>query len=534
MRGCAPAYPRAMLNCAQTGANRIQPRSAHLDRARGDCLGAVRGARSCSARWRLRRSAAWRSARAAEPRMPSPCTASRPGRPALRHPTYANPAAPKGGQLVARRARHLRQPQSVHRQGPAGRPISRSYVVESLLARGYDEPFTLYGLIARERRDRRRAQLRHFHASNPAARFSDGKPVTPDDVIFSWQLLRDKGRPNYRIYYKKVAQGRGGRRARRALRSRRRRRPRAAADPRPDAGPGQARRRRRTPSRTRRFAPPLGSGPYTVSEVKPGESVTFTREPDYWGRDLPINRGLWNFDDHPLRLLPRRQHPFRSLQEAASTTSRVETDPGRWQTAYDFPALRDGRVVKEAFPYGLPKGMQGLVFNTRRAGLRRRARARGDPASVRLRMDQPQLISSTSTSAPPAISTAANCPPMAVPANAARARIARRLSRRGARRHHGGQMVAAGHRRLAAATATMLAPRARAVRASRLRLERHHAHAARDRRAARLRDPRHHARPGARWRSPSRAASSAPASTRWCAASTPPSSSAAASPSTST
>ncbi|HLF22293.1 MAG TPA: extracellular solute-binding protein, partial [Burkholderiales bacterium] len=113
------------------------------------------------------------------------------------------------------------------------------------------------------------------------------------------------------------------------------------------------------------FTPILGSGPYKVSAVKPGESVTFTRDANYWGRDLPINRGLWNFDTIKFDYYRDGNTHFEAFKKGLYDV-RTETDPGRWQTAYDFPALRDGNVVKEAFPYGLPKGMAGLVFNTRR------------------------------------------------------------------------------------------------------------------------------------------------------------------------
>jgi peptide/nickel transport system substrate-binding protein len=100
--------------------------------------------------------------------------------------------------------------------------------------------------------------------------------------------------------------------------------------------------------------------------VRPGDSVTFTRDKNYWGRDLPINRGLWNFDTIRYTYYRDGNTHFEAFKKGLYDV-RSETDPGRWQTAYNFPALRDGRVVKEEFPYGLPKGMQGLVFNTRRA-----------------------------------------------------------------------------------------------------------------------------------------------------------------------
>ena len=114
------------------------------------------------------------------------------------------------------------------------------------------------------------------------------------------------------------------------------------------------------------FEPLLGSGPYRVSAVKPGESVTFARDANYWGRDLPINRGLWNFDGIRFDYYRDGNTHFEAFKKGLYDV-RTEPDPGRWQTAYDFPALRDGHVIKEEFPYGLPKGMQGLVFNTRRA-----------------------------------------------------------------------------------------------------------------------------------------------------------------------
>ena len=122
--------------------------------------------------------------------------------PGFSHPTYANPAAPKGGQLVqgVQGTFDCLNPFIVK-----GLPAAniRSYVIESLLARGYDEPFTLYGLLAESVATDAARSFVTF-TINPAARFSDGKPVTPEDVIFSWELLRDHGRPNFRTYYIKV------------------------------------------------------------------------------------------------------------------------------------------------------------------------------------------------------------------------------------------------------------------------------------------------------------------------------------------
>ncbi len=278
------------------------------------------------------------------------------------HPSYADPAAPKGGTLVQG---VLGTFDCLNPFIVKGLPAAniRSYVVESLLARGYDEPFTLYGLIADSVETDAARSVVTF-TIDKAARFSDGKPVTPEDVIFSWALLRDKGRPNFRIYYAKAVKAEiiGERGVRFDL---------AGSDDRElpliiALMPVLAKHATNPDTfEDTSFTAPLGSGPYTVTAVKPGESVTFTRDKNYWGRDLPINRGLWNFDTIRYDYYRDGNTHFEAFKKGLYDV-RAETDPGRWQTAYIFPALRDGRVVKEEFPYGLPKGMQGLVFNTRR------------------------------------------------------------------------------------------------------------------------------------------------------------------------
>ena len=277
-------------------------------------------------------------------------------------PTYANPSAPKGGQLVQG---VLGTFDSLNPFIVKGIPAAymRGYVIESLLARGYDEPFTLYGLLA-ESVETDAARTYVTFRLNPAARFSDGKPVTPEDVIFSWETLRDKGRPNFRLYYAKASKVE-------ALDVRTVRFDLSKADDRElplilGLMPILAKHAIDPATfEDTSFTPLLGSGPYTVTAVRPGENVTFKRDPNYWGRDLPINRGLWNFDQIRVDYYRDGNTHFEAFKKGLYDV-RVETDPGRWQTAYDFPALRGGRAQKEEFPYGLPKGMQGLTFNTRR------------------------------------------------------------------------------------------------------------------------------------------------------------------------
>lgn len=283
--------------------------------------------------------------------------------PGFSNARYVNPGAPKGGRLTQGVLGTFDSLNPLIVKGLPAQSI-RGYVIESLLARGYDEPFTLYGLLARSVETNPARSSVTFEL-NPAARFSDGTAVTAQDVIFSWQLLRDRGRPNHRLYYAKVKAAAviGQRSVRFDL---------TGADDRElplilGLMPVLA-RNAIDPEKFEEttFAPPLGSGPYTVTNVKPGDSVTFRRDPNYWGRDLPINRGLWNFDEIRFDYYRDGNTHLEAFKKGLYDV-RTELDPNRWQTAYDFPALREGRVVKETFPFGLPKGMLGYVFNTRRA-----------------------------------------------------------------------------------------------------------------------------------------------------------------------
>jgi peptide/nickel transport system substrate-binding protein len=287
---------------------------------------------------------------------------------------YVNPDAPKGGRLVegvlgsfdSLNPFIVKGLMAQGQRSPfvSGSNVITGYVVESLMARGYDEPFTLYGLIARTvETDAARSYV--TFTLDPAARFSDGRPVTPQDVLFSWRLLRDHGRPNHRLYYGKVAGAEiiGERAIRFDLAGSNDRElplilglmsvlPRHAINP--------------ETFEESLLTPLIGSGPYVVDKVEAGKSVTLKRNPDYWGRDLPINRGFWNFDEVRFDYY-RDANAYHEAFKKGLFDLRTETDPGRWQTGYDFPALRDGRVVKEAFSSGLPKASSFYVFNTRRA-----------------------------------------------------------------------------------------------------------------------------------------------------------------------
>jgi peptide/nickel transport system substrate-binding protein len=113
------------------------------------------------------------------------------------------------------------------------------------------------------------------------------------------------------------------------------------------------------------LVPPVGSGPYTVAKVDPGKSITFRRDPNYWGRDLPVNRGRYNFDEIRFDYYRDAGSMFEAFKSGL-VRLRNEEDPTRWTEGYEFPALREGRVVKEELPVETPAGMAALVFNTRR------------------------------------------------------------------------------------------------------------------------------------------------------------------------
>jgi peptide/nickel transport system substrate-binding protein len=286
-----------------------------------------------------------------------------PAQPAnFTHMPYVNPDAPKGGRLAWSVLGTFDSLNPLIVRGLAVQQM-RGYVVESLMARGNDEAFTLYGLLAKSvETDDERTYV--TFRLDPRAKFSDGTPVLAEDVLFSWALLRDHGRPNHRNYYSKVTAA-------------------EALDPltvRFDIKAAQDRElplilglmpvlpRHGTDVATfeeTSMTAPVGSGPYRVTAVKPGASVTLTRNPDYWGRDLPISLGLWNFDEIRLDFYREANGQFEAFKRGLYDF-RVENEPLRWHDGYDFPAAKDGRVIRDAIKTGMPQPSEFLVFNTRR------------------------------------------------------------------------------------------------------------------------------------------------------------------------
>jgi peptide/nickel transport system substrate-binding protein len=239
----------------------------------------------------------------------------------------------------------------------------REYVFESLLTRSADEPFTLYGLVAGTIEVPADRGSITFHL-RPEARFADGHPIGPQDVLFSYRLLKEKGWPYHRSHYGKVA--RAEQVGERAVRF-------TFAEPGDREAPlllglmpilpahaWTAESFERTS-----LEPPLGSGPYRVARVDAGRSIVYRRNPDWWARDLPAMRGRFNFDEIRVEYFRDATALFEAFK-AGEIDVRAEDDPGRWLEGYRFAAARAGRVVQREFATAVPAGMSAIVLNTRR------------------------------------------------------------------------------------------------------------------------------------------------------------------------
>jgi peptide/nickel transport system substrate-binding protein len=279
------------------------------------------------------------------------------------HFPYVNPEAPRGSRVVLGVQGTFDSLNPFPVKGLTAAHGITSYLIEPLMRRSLDEPFTLYPLVARSVEVPADRNAITFHL-DPRARFSDGRPVTAEDVRFTFELLREKGRPNYRNSYAKVAsvETPDAHTIRFDLRGASDRELPLILGLMPvlarhsvDAAAFDA----------TTFKPLLGSGPYVVAEVRPGQSIIYRRDPTYWGADLPANRGTFNFDEIRYDYYRDANSLFEAFK-AGLYDFRIEADPTRWLNGYDIPALRDGRLVREALPNRLPKGMSGFVFNTRR------------------------------------------------------------------------------------------------------------------------------------------------------------------------
>ena len=299
------------------------------------------------------------------------------GEPALppdyRHFSYVNPDAPKGGDItycVIGSFDNL-NPFIIKSLRTTARGvidvIFGNLVFESLMTRNADEAFSLYGLLAETidiTPDRRTVEFN----LNPDAKWSDGKPVTPEDVLFTYEVYTEKGRPPYSDRMAKVAklEKTGEHSVRFTFNEHADREfpliiamtpilPKHAFD-------------KETFDQTT-LKPVTGSGPYRIAEVEPGERVVFERNPDYWGKDLPAKRGFDNYDRITIEYFLNANSQFEAFKKGICSAYAgpiyTGVDPNQIERDFDFPAFKAGEVIVESFERNLPPVVTGFLFNTR-------------------------------------------------------------------------------------------------------------------------------------------------------------------------
>jgi microcin C transport system substrate-binding protein len=273
-----------------------------------------------------------------------------------------NPDAPKGGRL--------RQgvPEStfdsfnpfIIKGNPAG---GIGLLYDTLLVGAADEPFSEYGLLAKTVQTPADRSWVAFEL-RPEARWHDGKPITADDVVWSFETLLAKGAPTYRFYYQSVAkvEKTGERSVKFTFKPGTNRELPLIV--------GQLPVLPKHYWETRNFEattlePPLGSGPYKVGKFEAGRFLEMERVPDYWGKDIPVNKGRWNFDVQRFEYYRDATVALEAFK-GGNYDFRLEPSAKDWATAYEIPEVKDGRIVKEAVPNQRPTGMQCFAMNIRR------------------------------------------------------------------------------------------------------------------------------------------------------------------------
>ncbi|WP_081506141.1 extracellular solute-binding protein [Roseovarius mucosus] len=278
---------------------------------------------------------------------------------------YANPDAPKGGRVVTGNVGGFDSLNPFILRGTPPWQLA-DLTHETLMGRSWDEPFTLYGLLAESvETDEDRTWVEF--TLRPEARFSDGAPVTIEDVIWSYETLGTAGHPRYRGFWTKVASiAQTGPRSVRLTFSEEDRELALLAGLRPILQKSQWQGRDITEAGIEDI--PIGTGPYVVNDYEVNRHVTLKRNPDYWGRALPLRRGTHNFDEIRIEFYG----DDTVLKEAfkAGLVSYVrEFNAEAWASQYDFPAVQRGDITLSEIPHGKPSGMTGFVMNTRRAPL---------------------------------------------------------------------------------------------------------------------------------------------------------------------
>jgi microcin C transport system substrate-binding protein len=284
------------------------------------------------------------------------------------HFAYVNPDAPKGGAVKTATIGTFDNLNNFILKGNGFTKYSNDFMkdgalYDSLLSGSLDEPLTAYGLIA-ESVDYPEDRSWIIFTLRREARFQDGSPITPEDVVWTFNALITKGHPSYRVILAEVEKVE-------ALDERR---------VKFDFKPGASREMPLTAGglpvlpkkwwEGRAFDEPtldkpLGSGAYRIAEVDPGRSIIWERVKDYWAKDLPVNKGTANFDMVRVDYYRDTTAMFEAFK-AGQIDIREENTAKDWATLYDFPAIRQGLVSREVVKHEVPQGMQSFVFNARR------------------------------------------------------------------------------------------------------------------------------------------------------------------------
>jgi len=284
--------------------------------------------------------------------------------PDFSHFDYVNPDAPKDGRLSMIGTAGLTTFDSFNNYILKGDPAQGlAFLFDSLMTRALDEPDAVYGLVASSAEVTPDGKSVVFHM-RPEAKFADGSPVTAEDAAFSFETLKEKGHPSLAIPLRDVVKA-------------------EALDPHTVRYTFEGDLTRDLPRivatlpllskayytehpfKQTSLDRPLGSGPYKIADFKPGTNVTYKRRPDYWAKDLNVNRGRFNFDELRYEYYRDRTLELEGLLSGIFDL-REEFTSVNWATSYNVPALKDGRLIRLTLPDDSPSGAQGFFINTRR------------------------------------------------------------------------------------------------------------------------------------------------------------------------
>lgn len=277
------------------------------------------------------------------------------------HFDYVNPDAPKGGEVRIASVGAFDSLNPYIVKGNKAPDVG--IIFESLMVNSLDEPQSMYGLIAKSAIIAPDKSYIEF-IMRPEARFHDGSHITADDVVFSFNTLKKQGDPSYRISYESISSAVKIDEHRVRFNfsdTSKRELPVIAA-----SMPVLSQKYYNTHEFNKTtLESPLGSGPYKVKSVEQGRSITYERVKDYWGANLPVSVGQYNFDIIHVDMY-RDETVALEAFKAGAYDFRLENISRVWASGYDSPALRDGRMKKEIIPNQVPQGMQGFTFNLRR------------------------------------------------------------------------------------------------------------------------------------------------------------------------